>query len=71
VGQKIKKKIQAKKTCEINFTKNISDQISFLAFSKMAENQFLNLEKFKTARKAISGKVFDLFDLTSFFAWTF
>merc|ERR1712024_108279 len=65
VGQKIKKKIQAKifrEIKEINFTK-------IFVISKMVKNQFFNWKKFKNA---ISRKrFFDLFDFTSFFAWTF
>ena len=38
----------------------------------MAKTQFLNTEKkFKTSKNAISRKKMDLFDFTSFFAWTF
>ena len=52
------KKVQAKKFVKSN--KSISpiffDQIPFLAISKMAKNQFLIGEKFKTARNAISRK---------------
>ena len=36
--------------------KKIFDQNPFIAISKMAKNQFLNREKFKTARNAISRK---------------
>ena len=46
-ARKLKKKVQAKKTCEIkyfNFMKKNSDQIPFFAISKMAKNQFLNWE---------------------------
>ena len=38
-------KVGAKKTREINFTKYFIDQIPFFAITKMAKNQFLNLEK--------------------------
>ena len=38
----------------------------------MAKTQFLNTEKkFKTSKNAISRKKMDLFDFTTFFAWTF
>ena len=47
------------------------DQIPFFAISKMAKNQFVNLEMFKTAKNAISRQKMDLFDFTSFFAGTF
>ena len=39
------KKVQAKKTREINLTKNFFNQNPFFAISKMAKNQFLNWEK--------------------------
>ena len=39
------KKVQAKKTRKINFTKKSFAQIPFFAMSKMAKNQFLNWEK--------------------------
>ena len=49
------------------------DHIPFFAISKMAKKNFLKWEKvFKTAKNVISRKTFfDLFDFTSFFAWTF
>ena len=38
----------------------------------MAKNQFLNGEKvLKTAQNPISRKKLNLFDFTTFFAWTF
>ena len=50
------KKSSPKKTREINFTKKVFDQISFFAISHMAKNNFLNWEKFKTGKNAISRK---------------
>ena len=43
----------------------------FLQFQKWLKNNFWTGKKFKTAKNAISRKKMDLFDFTSFFAWTF
>ena len=51
------KKVQAKKLVKsnkINFRNSFIGQIPFFAISKMANNQFLNWKKFKTAKNAIS-----------------
>ena len=42
----------------------------FFAISKLAKNQFLNWEKFRTAKKCNFTKN-DLFDFKNFFSWTF
>ena len=47
-------------------------QIPFFAISKMAKNQFLKWEKVYNCQKCnFTKKLFDLFDFTSFLAWTF
>ena len=56
--------------------KKIFDQIPFFAISKMAKwpnIHFWTVKKFKTAKNAISHKknLMDIFDFTTFFAWTF
>ena len=48
---------------------NFFDQIPFFAISKMAKNQFLNWGKLP--KMQFHEKKNDLFDFTSFFAWTF
>ena len=50
--------------------KNFFDQIPFFVISKMAKNQFMNWEKLPKMQFR-ENIFFDLFDLTSFFAWTF
>ena len=50
--------------------KNSSNQIN--QFHAIFFDQIPTGKKFKTAKNAISrNKIFDLFDFTSFFAWTF
>ena len=46
------------------------DQIPFFPISKMAKNQFLKWENFQKMQFH-EKKPFDLFDFTSFFAYTF
>ena len=48
------KKDLAKKTREINFTKKICPNFIFFVISKMTKNHFLNWQKFKTDKNAIS-----------------
>ena len=49
-----------------------SSKFHFLQFQKWPKINFWTGEKLKTATNAISRKkFFDLFDFTSFFAWTF
>ena len=52
--------------------KTIFGPIQFFAVSKMAKNQFLNWGKsLKLPEMQFHEKIFDLFDFTSYFAWTF
>ena len=48
---------------------NLFDQIPFFAISKMAKIQFLNWENCQKCN--FTKKKIDLFDFTSFCAWTF
>ena len=49
--------------------KNFFGQIPIFAISQMTKNQYLNWEKVKTAKSAISReKNYDLFDFMSFLA---
>ena len=58
---------------EINqFHEKICTKFHFLQFQKWPEINFGTGKKFKNVKNAISRKkFFDLFDFTSFFAWTF
>ena len=48
--------------------KNVFDQNPFFAISKMVKNQFLNWENRQKCN--FKKEYFDIFDFTSFFAWT-
>ena len=66
-----KKLVKSNKSISRNF---ILTQFHFLQFQKWQKTIFQLWKKFKTAKNAISRKkffFFYLFDLTSFFAWTF
>ena len=66
---KDKKLVKSNKSISRNF---ILTKFHFLQFQKWPKINFWTGKKFETAKNAISRKnFFDLFDFTSFFAWTF
>ena len=67
------KKSKPKKLLKSNkaISWNFPPKFNFLLFQKWPKINFWTGKKFKTAKNAISQKKIDLFDFTSFLAWTF